>query len=446
MPTRPIHLDACILGGGVAGLWALAHLRRVGYHATLIELDTLGGGPHGQTIASQGIIHGGIKYALSGAASAASRAIAAMPDIWRRSLAPLASITPHDSQLHASPHNDPVLPLASATVLSESQLLWTTPGVTSRLAGAAASKVIRTPVERLASNDRPPPFSSTSGIDVYRVAEPVLDSRSVVAALALAAGHDRIITLASHRQAEERPHHDPRLSITTGPNGVASLAITPADSDSPITITAARFIFTAGAGNESLLSRAFQSTTPGFVIPRMQRRPLHMLMLRAAALPAIFGHCVGMSDKPRITITTSRDAAGRAVWYIGGLIAEQGVARSRDQQIAAAKLELAACLPWLNLAPFNPQWATWHVDRAEGLSPDGSRPDEPVVSAVGNVIAAWPTKLAFAPLVASRIESLLREASVLPTDPTAHPPMLFQRTAPAIAMYPWEREEVAWTS
>ena len=68
----------------------------------------------------------------------------------------------------------------------------------------------------------------------------------------------------------------------------------------------------------------------------MQTRPLHMVMLKGN-LPEVYGHCVaGLSDKPRVTIGWQRAADGQGVWYVGGQIAESGVARSRDEQIAAA--------------------------------------------------------------------------------------------------------------
>ena len=72
-PEPPqLHIDILIFGGGIAGLWTLARLRKEGYSCLLLESNSLGAG---QTIASQGIIHGGIKYALTGQASAASKAL-----------------------------------------------------------------------------------------------------------------------------------------------------------------------------------------------------------------------------------------------------------------------------------------------------------------------------------------------------------------------------------
>ncbi len=64
-----LQQDIVILGGGIAGLWLLHRLRAAGYAAVLLEKSTLG---DGQTIVSQGMIHGGMKYALAGALTGAS--------------------------------------------------------------------------------------------------------------------------------------------------------------------------------------------------------------------------------------------------------------------------------------------------------------------------------------------------------------------------------------
>jgi glycerol-3-phosphate dehydrogenase len=52
--------DLIIFGAGIAGLWTLNHFRGLGYNAILLETDSIG---CGQTIAAQGIIHSGLKYA-----------------------------------------------------------------------------------------------------------------------------------------------------------------------------------------------------------------------------------------------------------------------------------------------------------------------------------------------------------------------------------------------
>ena len=78
-----ISTDVLIVGAGVAGLWLNARLRRQGFSTVLVESASLGGG---QSLKSQGIIHGGAKYALHGALTGASEAIADMPRRWREAL------------------------------------------------------------------------------------------------------------------------------------------------------------------------------------------------------------------------------------------------------------------------------------------------------------------------------------------------------------------------
>jgi hypothetical protein len=114
-------------------------------------------------------------------------------------------------------------------------------------------------------------------------------------------------------------------------------------------------------------------------------------------LPMLYAHALGMSDKPRATITSHRDAQGRVVWYVGGQPAEQGVGKPAADVMAATRHELADLLPWVDFSQV--EWATWNVDRAEGCQPDGSRPDQPVLFRKANVTVTWPTKLAFAPML-----------------------------------------------
>src|SRR5437868_14810065 len=84
MTENPLAIDVLIFGGGVAGLWVLDELRRRGYGALLLEAGALG---RGQTVASQGIIHGGLKYMFDGHVTTSVKAIAEMPVIWRECLA-----------------------------------------------------------------------------------------------------------------------------------------------------------------------------------------------------------------------------------------------------------------------------------------------------------------------------------------------------------------------
>jgi len=109
--TNRMCVDVLILGGGIAGLWLLADLRAQGVNA-LLATDELG---KGQTIASQGIIHGGTKYALTGKVTGATLAIGDMPRLWRAAL-----------------QGEGTVDLSKVNVLTESQLLWTSGGIGSR--------------------------------------------------------------------------------------------------------------------------------------------------------------------------------------------------------------------------------------------------------------------------------------------------------------------------
>ncbi len=81
--NKTVTVDVAIFGGGIAGLWLLNRLRAEGYSALLLESGALGGG---QTCKSQGIIHGGMKYALTGSLNADALAVSDMPEIWRACL------------------------------------------------------------------------------------------------------------------------------------------------------------------------------------------------------------------------------------------------------------------------------------------------------------------------------------------------------------------------
>ncbi len=77
--TEPIHIDALIVGGGCAGLFALNALRDAGMSALLVENNSLG---FGQTTSSQGILHAGVKYSLGGLAGDDAKEASEAADLW----------------------------------------------------------------------------------------------------------------------------------------------------------------------------------------------------------------------------------------------------------------------------------------------------------------------------------------------------------------------------
>jgi Glycerol-3-phosphate dehydrogenase len=119
MPTA-ISTDVLIVGAGVAGLWLNARLRRLGYSTVLVERASLGGE---QTIKSQGIIHGGTKYALHGVLTGASEAISDMPRRWREAI-----------------EGNGELDLTSTRLLSDAHYLWSPGTLAGNLTSFFASK------------------------------------------------------------------------------------------------------------------------------------------------------------------------------------------------------------------------------------------------------------------------------------------------------------------
>lgn len=410
---RTLDIDVLVFGGGIAGLWTLARVRGCGYRSLLLESRALGAT---QSIGSQGIIHGGVKYALLGEASTASRAIAEMPARWADCLAGRGEVD-----------------LSAVRTISPCTYLWTTPGLVSRVAGLAASKALRTPVERVPVEDRPPVFAGAPrGVDVYRVGEPVLDARSV------------LFALVDWRHCPPVRYDTLDAASVRAVDGRASLRVSVAGEW--VEARAAHIVLTAGAGNEALLGTLAPLGPP---VARMQKRPLHMVMLRAPAsmLPPLFGHCLGASSLPRLTVTgwASDSAAaggeGDVVWYIGGQVAERGVDLSREAQIDAARAEVVACVPWINTSAC--RWATVRWDRAEGLTDDGRRPDLPVLHSSPLVSAAWPSKLALAPLLADQMVARLGELGVRARG--LDEPVAPGLSPAAPAPLPWNDPGVVWT-
>jgi glycerol-3-phosphate dehydrogenase len=385
-----VNVDVLILGGGIAGLWLLADLRAQGVNA-LLATDELG---KGQTIASQGIIHGGTKYALTGKVTGATLAIGDMPRLWKAAL-----------------HGEGTVDLSKVKVLTESQLLWTSGGIGSRMTGFFASKAMKSRMDAVPHDAYPALFRHAEFHGgLYRLDEPVLDVPSLLASLREQLA-DALVEVDVQRSG-----------LQPAKNGYGYQAVLP--NGQVLEIAAQHIILTAGAGNAALLTRIACGRQPALLLPKMQRRPLQMVMVRGD-LPMIYAHALGMSDKPRATITSHRDAQGKVVWYIGGQPAEQGVGKPAAEVIAATRRELADLLPWLDVSGM--AWATWNVDRAEGSQPDGSRPDQPTLHHDANITVAWPTKLAFAPMLAARLQQgwavsasgATPLAAQLPTPPVA---------------------------
>lgn len=386
--SQTLSTDVLIVGGGVAGLWLNARLRAKGYATLLVERESLGGG---QSVKSQGIIHGGAKYALHGALSGASEAIADMPRRWREALDGTGE-----------------LDLSGVRLLSDAHYLWSPGTLAGNLTSFFASKAVRGRVDRVKGEQLPPALQNPKFKGkVYRLAELVVDVPSLITRLAELAGDSLLAADAIE------PLHDNGQLVGLRVDGRE--------------IRAQRIVLSAGRGNADLLASL------GIAQPSQQLRPLHMVMVKGPSLKPLYAHCLGGGPKPRITVTSHPSADGEWVWYLGGDLAEaDGVARDETAQIEAARKELAQLLPWIDLS--TAQWATLRVERAEPAQSGLVRPDNAFLSDQGALLVGWPTKLALAPDFADRVLSHLERDGIRPAAQAALPEL----PRPVIGRTAWE--------
>ena len=246
-PVFSCEVDLVIVGGGIAGLWLANVLSDHGYQLLVLEGDRLGGQ---QTLASQGVIHGGMKYALAGKLTGASQAISGMPERWRACLAGSGEID-----------------LSTVSVLSNRYYLFAEASTLGRLTGFFASKSLRGRIDKLHRSDYPPVFRAP-GFDgvVYAVDDLVLDTRSLMTSLQA--------TLGGRIYRHELKPEQIRIrtdGVDLEVNGGA--------------ISARQLILCAGAGTQTLLDGL------QLPAPEMQIRPLHQVVASrtfflAAATPS----------------------------------------------------------------------------------------------------------------------------------------------------------------
>ena len=386
--SQALSTDVLIVGGGIAGLWLHARLRQLGYASLLVENASLGGG---QSVKSQGIIHGGAKYALHGAMTGASEAIADMPRRWREALA-----------------GNGELDLSGVRILSDAHYLWSPGTLAGNLTSFFASKAVRGRVDQVKGEQLPPALQHPKFKGkVYRLAELVLDVPSLIARLAELAGD----SLLAAEQIE--PLREQQALVGLRVDGRE--------------IRAQRIVLSAGGGNAELLKQL------GISQPTQQLRPLHMVLAKGPALKPLYAHCLGGGPKPRVTVTTHPAADGQWVWYLGGDLAEaEGVARDEAEQIKAAQKEMADLLPWVDQAAT--QWATLRVDRAEPAQSGLVRPDNAFLAEQERLLVGWPTKLALAPDFADHILATLQRDNLQPAADMSLPEL----PRPALGQPVWD--------
>ncbi|MBI1336276.1 MAG: FAD-dependent oxidoreductase [Phycisphaera sp.] len=390
-----MRIDVLIFGGGVAGLWLLDELVRSGYSAVLVESRALGAG---QTVASQGILHGGLKYTLKGAFNNAAKEISQMPARWAE---------------HLRGERKP--DLSRVVMRSGYCHLWRTGSLSSRVGMVGARVGLAVKPIALEQSDWPEWLKHGAG-EVYRLDEQVVSPPSLVRELA-------VPHLARTVHAPE-----PVKWIVAGED-VKSVRI------GGVTFDPACVVLCAGEGNEALRNQLGKPSS------LMQRRPRQMVLVHSTSgrnLQWVNGHCTDTS-RTRLTITSDRDSMGRVVWQIGGAPSEDGPDWPPRKLIEHTSREVRACLPGVDLTGC--EWATYHVNIAESATPTGLKPDGVFALREGNLVTAWPTKLALVPVMVERVMGMLDQPQPSSLEAHRQPELeraLTQLPRPAFADPPWE--------
>lgn len=386
--------DIVILGGGIAGLWLLNRLRGAGYAAVLLERGALG---EGQSIASQGMIHGGMKYALGGALTGASESIAEMPAHWQRCL-----------------RGEGDVDLRGTRVLSDAYYMWPRNSLRSRFNAFFGSKAVRGKVAAVPESLYPEFFKGHIRGPLYRLQDLVLDVPSLLATLATRC-RDYI-----HRidWSKTRVEHD-----TSGK--VLGIAL-----ENGTRLKARLYVSAGGEGNADLLGLLRPASVA------MQKRPLQMVVLRHTHPHPVYVHCVSdqLTATPEVTLTTHRCSDGAFAWYLGGELAESGAGVDPAEQITRSKQKLHELFPWCDLR--DARWHSFYINRAEAAQAGGKRPDHASVLQGGNLLFCWPTKLTLAPNLATQVLNTVQELGL---HPGAGDGTGLQLPFPAVALPPWEQ-------
>ena len=339
---------ALIVGAGVCGLWLARALQARGFDCEVWD----SGADASQSRASQGILHSGLKYQFGDAAQANS-----MPALVARWQAAL--------------QGEGEVDLSAVRVHTRQQYFFTGKGIANSGLAMLSQGLMRSGMQRLRREQWPELLRAGSG-QVLLADEWVLDPNSLLEALAgglSSAVHERAL------QACEL------VRESSGRYRLAGCA----DAQQPDLI-----LLCTGAGNGALQAKFAQ-----------QLRPLAMVHARHSELPAFFGHCLGFSNKPRLTI--SSPAAGH--WYLGGELAEQG-SNMRDVELIHRSRELLQEL-FPQLAWRTVELEIQRIDRAEPQQKHNALPDSAWVGNDGNLFTCWPSKLVRAPEVADKVLELL---------------------------------------
>lgn len=377
--------DVIILGAGVSGLWLANKLSNLGYNFIIFDNSAIGGA---QTLASQGMIHGGQKYALTGSLSEHSYRSLNMAKRWQSALNGTGEID-----------------LKQTKLLSEKQYMWSAGGLADYAAVFAAAKIVNSETKKLKYSDYPSALEGLSGL-VYELPEQVLEVSSLLKNLV-----------------------DPIASKIFKGN------VNAINEEGFITIDnklfqAKAIVSTAGLGNENIIKMLSYEKV------YTQRRPLKQIVVKSLQYP-LFGHGITTNPKPRVTITSHPCDDGGFIWYLGGNIAETCTNLSDIEAMKYAEKEMQTIFP--KIAWGEKEWAVIKVDRAEPFVASGQLPPGAHVQEFGNVLVGWPTKLTFAPDLADKVCAILERENISASDSG-----FVDNSLPNLEFgdYPWQK--ISW--
>lgn len=390
---QPIECDFVIVGAGITGLWLANRLMQRQYRVIVLEPYAIG---HGQSIHAQGIVHGGLKYALQGQMTEDAKALSSIPDLWADCLAGQGPLS-----------------LTETEVLSDHQVLWAPGNLSGKVLGFFASQSLASKANKITADQTFPMFhdAKIKG-HFYQLNEKVLSMPSCLQNLAKPLTHhlikvDQADTIYPIRNA----------------HGIQTIQAMIAGE--VIEFQAQAYIFSAGRGNAQYWPES----------PAMQTRPLKQVALTHPALTACYVHCLSAGTTPRLTITSHPFGRTQQVWYLGGQLAEESVNLSDEACIQKAKSELGYFFPWINWD--EAKYACHYLERTEAKQNHGKKPTSFSVFQQQNAWITWPTKMALAPLVSETILNHIQQAGFQPIAPN-HPHLDVQFPLPQIAKPFWE--------
>jgi len=378
-----IKSDITIIGGGVAGLWITNVLKQLGFNVILIEKYALGSF---QTINSQGIIHGGVKYSLVGKISDATSNIAKMTEAWNLSFS--NKIT----------NNYNLIDLSSTKINSTCHDLCFPNSSFFKLSSFVTSKVLSSKCKIINKNDDNYQICLNQlGYDgiVYRITEKVVDTKSLINNLSKNI-QNNIIKLDNYR-------------INYQANQIKNICFQ--SNNQNYSIDSQLYISTSGQENQSIIN--FSES-----LPKQQLRPLQMIFAKPDIDINLFAHFIGKdnkNNKPFATITTHKNINNKNILYFGGQVAEsEHIDTPKDIHINSLKKQIKNIFPKANIE--NWQWDTIKINRAEISQEYNKMPDTSFAVKQNNLILGWPTKLTFAPDFADRILNIIKESNIKPTN------------------------------